>query len=73
MINYSQIDLFTDVNEVEEKRQDEEETEQKDFDIQKTVINIKKKYGKNAIIKGMNLLKGGTTIERNNEIGGHKA
>lgn len=36
------------------------------------MINIKNKYGKNAIIKGMNLQKEGTTIERNKQIGGHK-
>ena len=36
------------------------------------MINIKNKYGKNAIINGMNLLKEGTTIERNGQIGGHK-
>ena len=36
------------------------------------MLNIKRKYGKNAIIKGMNLQEGGTTIERNTQIGGHK-
>ena len=41
-------------------------------EIQKAMINIKNKYGKNAIIKGMNLQKEGTTIERNGQIGGHK-
>ena len=37
------------------------------------MIEPKDKYGKNAIVKGMNLQEGGTTIERNNQIGGHKA
>ena len=37
------------------------------------MIGIKNKYGKNAIIKGMNLEEGGTTIDRNNQVGGHKA
>ena len=37
------------------------------------VIDIKKKYGKNAILKGMNLQEGATTVDRNNQIGGHKA
>ena len=41
--------------------------------LQKTIIKIKKKYGKNKIIKGHDLEEGGTTIERNNQIGGHKA
>ena len=36
------------------------------------MINIKKKYGKNSILKGMNLVEGGTTIERNGQVGGHK-
>ena len=41
--------------------------------MQKTVLSIKKKYGKNAILKGMNLQEGATTMERNNQIGGHRA
>ena len=36
------------------------------------MINIKNKYGKNSILKGMNLEEGGTTIDRNNQVGGHK-
>ena len=38
----------------------------------KTLLEIKKKHGKNAIIKGMDLKEGGRTIERNQQIGGHK-
>jgi DNA polymerase V len=41
--------------------------------MQKAVLDIKKKYGKNAVLKGMNLEKGAMTIERNRQIGGHKA
>ena len=41
--------------------------------MQQAVLSIKKKYGKNAILKGMNLQEGATTIDRNNQIGGHKA
>ena len=48
------------------------EKEEAEKEIQKAMINIKNKYGKNAIIKGMNLQKEGTTIERNGQIGGHK-
>lgn len=66
--NYEQIDLFTNYQEKVEKKQ-EELTEK---ELQKAVIDIKKKYGKNAIIKGMNLQEGGTTIDRNKQIGGHK-
>lgn len=66
--SYEQIDLFTNYHEKFEKIQ-EELTEKK---LQKAMIDIKKKYGKNAIIKGMNLQKGATTIDRNKQIGGHK-
>ncbi len=65
---YEQIDLFTDYQEKVEERQ-KELTERK---LQKAMIDIKKKYGKNAILKGMNLQEGGTTIDRNKQIGGHK-
>ena len=66
--SYEQVDLFTNYEELNKKR----EKEHAEKEIQKAMINIKKKYGKNAIIKGMNLEEGGTTIERNNQIGGHK-
>ena len=65
---FEQIDLFTNYQEKVEKRK-EEQTEK---ELQKAMIDIKKKYGKNAILKGMNLQEGGTTIERNGQIGGHK-
>jgi len=41
--------------------------------MQKAMIDIKKKFGKNAILKGMNLEEGATTMERNRQIGGHKS
>ena len=66
--DYEQIDLFVDYKEVNKKRKKEEAEKE----IQKAMINIKSKYGKNAILKGMNLQKEGTTIERNRQIGGHK-
>ena len=65
---FEQIDLFTNFEEVNKQR----EKEKAEREIQKAMINIKNKYGKNAIIKGMNLQKEGTTIERNSQIGGHK-
>ena len=40
--------------------------------VKTSVRELKKKYGKNAILKGMNLVEGGTTIERNGQVGGHK-
>lgn len=45
----------------------------KEKDLQEAVLQIKKQYGKNSILKGMNLLQAGTTIERNKQIGGHKS
>ena len=64
---FEQIDLFTNYEEINKKRRQEE----KEKNLQYTMINIKKKYGKNAILKGMNLIEGGTTIERNGQVGGH--
>lgn len=65
---YEQIDLFTNYEEVEKKK----EKEQMEKEIQKAMIDIKKKYGKNAILKGMNFEEGGTTRQRNGQIGGHR-
>lgn len=66
--DYEQINLFVDYKEVNKKRK----KEKAEKEIQKAMIDIKSKYGKNAILKGMNLQKEGTTIERNRQIGGHK-
>ena len=68
-----QLDLFTDYENVEKKRQREEEILEKEKRMQQAVLNIKKKYGKNAILKGMNLEEGATAKDRNSQIGGHKA
>lgn len=66
--SYEQIDLFTNYEEVNKNRKKEAD----ELRIQKAMIDIKQKYGKNAIVKGMNLQKEGTTIERNGQIGGHR-
>ncbi len=68
-----QLDLFTDYETLEKRRQKEEENLQKEKRMQQAVIEIKKKYGKNAILKGMNLEEGATAKDRNRQIGGHKA
>ena len=65
---YEQIDLFTNYT---EKKQNYEK-EMKERELQRSILEIKKKYGKNAILKGMNFEDGGTTIERNEQVGGHK-
>ena len=72
MTQFEQLDLFTNYEEKDKKNKLEKNREQKEKSLQKAVINIKNRYGKNAIIKGMNLQEGGTTIQRNAQIGGHK-
>ena len=68
-----QLDLFTDYEALEKKRKQEEETLDREKRMQEAVLSIKKKYGKNAILKGMNLEEGATAKDRNSQIGGHKA
>ena len=70
--DYTQLDLFADP--AADRRREEEEAELKrERRRQQAVLTIKKKYGKNAIIKGMNLEEGATAMDRNGQIGGHKA
>ena len=59
---YTQYDIFMDPAEMEKEQK-----------IQKAMLGIKKKFGKNAILKGMNLEEGATTLERNKQIGGHRS
>ena len=70
---YEQLSLFTDYS----AQEDEDEKEKKDLEkerkMQEAMLEIKKKFGKNAILKGMNLQDGATAKERNSQIGGHKA
>lgn len=71
--SYEQLDLFTDYEETQRIRRQEEQELKKEKDIQHTILDIKKKFGKNAILKGMNMQEGATARDRNNTIGGHKA
>ncbi|MBS6678992.1 MAG: DNA repair protein [Clostridiales bacterium] len=59
---YMQYDLFTDPAEVEKEK-----------NLQQAILDVKKRYGKNAIMRGANLLDCSTYRERNNQIGGHRA
>ena len=59
---YIQLDLFTDYDSLEKEKH-----------LQQSISAIRRKYGKNAVLKGMNLLEAGTAKERNTQIGGHKA
>ncbi len=68
-----QRDLFKDYDMLQKKRVEEETKLEREKRVQKAVLSIRKMYGKNAILKGMNLQEGATTIERNKQIGGHKA
>lgn len=68
-----QLDLFTDYEALEKKEQEEKAALDKEKKMQQAMLQIKKKFGKNAILKGMNLLDGATAKERNEQIGGHKA
>ena len=68
-----QMDLFTDYAAEEKKRAEEKERLEKERKRQQAVLDIKNKYGKNAILKGMNLEEGATAKSRNEQIGGHKA
>lgn len=59
---YEQFDIFTDVKKLEQEKK-----------LQKAMIEIQDKFGKNAILKGTNLMEGATTIDRNSQIGGHRS
>jgi len=63
---YQQLDLFTDY----EALKKEQEKERR---LQKSILDIKKKYGKNAVLRGLGYEEGATTRIRNGQIGGHKA
>ena len=68
-----QLDLFTDYDELEAKRQQDRARLAKEKRQMQAALEIKKRFGKNAILRGMNLEEGAKTVERNNQIGGHKA
>ena len=70
---FEQLDLFTDYEAVQAKKEQEAIRLEREKREQKAMLEIKKKFGKNAILKGMNLEEGATTVSRNKQIGGHKA
>ena len=72
-VKVEQLDLFTDYAILEKQKKIETAEREKEKKMQNAMLDIKKKYGKNAILKGMNLQEGATTRDRNNQIGGHKA
>ncbi len=70
---YEQLDLFTDFDALERARQEEEFRMEKEKALQLATLQIKERFGKNAILKGTNFLEGAMTRQRNQWIGGHKA
>lgn len=70
---YEQLDLFTDYATLLKEKEEENVAMSKERKLQEAMLSVKKKYGKNAMLKGMNLKEGAMTVERNKQIGGHKA
>ncbi len=70
---FEQLSLFTDYEALEREKKEEETALARERRMQEAMLDIKKKFGKNAILKGMNLEEGAMTVERNSQIGGHKA
>ena len=68
-----QLNFFLEIQEEEQKREAEDAALEREKRRQQAVLEIRRKYGKNAILKGMNFQEGATTIDRNKQIGGHKA
>lgn len=71
--SFEQLTLFTDYGRLDEQHAQEERELERERRMQQAILSIQKKYGKNAILKGTNLQEGARAIERNHQIGGHKA
>ena len=72
-MQFEQMDLFTDYASLRKEQEREKEQLAREEKMQKAVLEIKKRFGKNAILRGMNLEEGATARDRNNQIGGHRA
>ena len=70
---YEQMDLFTDYEALEKERAQLKAKEDREKRMQKAILDIRKRFGNNAVVRGMNLEEGATAIERNSQIGGHNA
>ena len=68
-----QLELFVDYEEEERKKATKKRKEERERALQRATLQLQGRFGKNAVLKGMNLIEGGTTIERNGQIGGHRA
>ena len=68
-----QLDLFTDYEALEKQKQEEQARLDKERRMQEAQLKIKQRFGKNAILRGLNYSEGATAKDRNKQIGGHKA
>jgi DNA polymerase V len=68
-----QLDLFTDYEALEREKRAEDAELEREKSMQKALLGIRDKFGKNAIVKGLNMQEGATAMERNRQVGGHKA
>ena len=68
-----QLDFFTDYEAKDKALEAEEEGLRRERQVQEALLEIRERFGKNAVVKGLNLQKGATALERNRQIGGHKA
>ena len=67
-----QLDLFSNTSVINKEKEQELHNEVEERKIQRTLLDIKNKYGKNAILKGMNIEEGSTQKDRNEQVGGHR-
>ena len=68
-----QLELFVDYEEVERWKAEKKHKEERERALQRATLQLQGRFGKNAVLRSMNLVEGGTTIERNGQIGGHRA
>lgn len=71
--SYEQMSLFTDYGIAEKEKKAEKEQLTREKKMQRAILDVKKRYGKNALLRGVDLEEGATAISRNKQIGGHKA
>ena len=68
-----QLDLFTDYGELTRRKEEEAASDAREKRLQEAALQIQERFGRNAMLKGMNLEEGATTIQRNGQVGGHRA
>lgn len=71
-ISFNQLDLFSNNDKIMKEKEEEKQSVKDEMKLQKTILDLKNKYGKNVILKAMSLEEGSTIKERNEQVGGHK-